>query len=37
MKRSAFAFGASLAILCGGLTLPAQAVEEGQFIKKDGK
>ena len=37
MKRSAFAFGASLAILWGGLTLPAQAVEEGQFIKKDGK
>jgi len=37
MRRSAFAFGASLAILWGGLTLPAQAVEEGQFIKKDGK
>ncbi|MCW5799413.1 MAG: conserved exported protein of unknown function [Nitrospira sp.] len=37
MKRSAFAFGASLAILWGGLTLPAAAVEEGQFIKKDGK
>ena len=37
MKRSAFALGASLAILWGGLTLPAQAVEEGQFIKKDGK
>ncbi len=37
MKRSAFAFGASLAILCGGLTLPAAAVEEGQFVKKDGK
>ncbi|CAE6784940.1 MAG: hypothetical protein H8K06_08425 [Nitrospira sp.] len=37
MRRSAFAFGASLAILWGGLTLPAAAVEEGQFIKKDGK
>ncbi|MBX3342757.1 MAG: hypothetical protein KF711_14285 [Nitrospira sp.] len=37
MKRSAFALGASLAILWGGLTLPAQAVEEGQFIRKDGK
>ncbi|MBA5869698.1 MAG: hypothetical protein GDA68_06835 [Nitrospira sp. CR2.1] len=37
MKRSTMALGASLAILWGGLTLPAQAVEEGQFIKKDGK
>jgi len=37
MKRSAFALGASLAVLWGSLTLPAQAVEEGQFIKKDGK
>ncbi len=37
MKRSTVALGASLAILWGGLTLPAQAVEEGQFIKKDGK
>jgi len=37
MKRSTFALGASLALLWGGLTLPAQAVEEGQFIKKDGK
>ena len=37
VKRSTMALGASLAILWGGLTLPAQAVEEGQFIKKDGK
>ncbi len=37
MKRSAFALGASLVILWGGLSLPAAAVEEGQFIKKDGK
>lgn len=37
MKRSTLALGASLAIFWGGLTLPAQGVEEGQFIKKDGK
>ena len=37
MKRSAFALGASLVILLGGLSLPAAAVEEGQFIKKDRK
>ncbi len=37
MKRSTLALGASLAIFWGGMTLPAQAVEEGQFIKKDGK
>ncbi|MBA5873267.1 MAG: hypothetical protein GDA66_01785 [Nitrospira sp. CR1.2] len=37
MKRSTMALGASLAVLWGGLTLPAQGVEEGQFIKKDEK
>ncbi len=37
MKRSAFALGASLVILWGGLSLPAAAVEEGQLVKKDGK
>ncbi|MCC6967084.1 MAG: hypothetical protein IT391_12490 [Nitrospira sp.] len=37
MKKTAFALVASLAILWGGLTLPAAAVEEGQFVKKDGK
>ncbi|MBX3345226.1 MAG: hypothetical protein KF806_07905 [Nitrospira sp.] len=37
MKRSTLVLGVSLAILWGGLTLPAAAVEEGQFVKKDGK
>lgn len=37
MKRSTMVLGVSLAILWGGLTLPAAAVEEGQFVKKDGK
>ena len=37
MKPTAFALGATLAILWGGLTMPAGAVEEGQFSKKDGK
>ena len=37
MKPSAFAIVAGLAIFVGGITTPAQAVEEGQLIKKDGK
>jgi hypothetical protein len=37
MKRSTLVLGVSLAILWGGPTLPAAAVEEGQFVKKDGK
>lgn len=37
MKRSTLALGASLAIFWGSLTLPAQGVEEGQLVKKDGK
>ncbi|MFO0769273.1 MAG: hypothetical protein U0231_21375 [Nitrospiraceae bacterium] len=34
MKRSAFALGASLAVLWGSLTLPAQAVEKGDSSRR---
>lgn len=37
MKRTPVVLVASLAFLIGGTSFPAQAVEEGQLVKKDGK
>ena len=37
MKASAVLTLVLLAVFMGGTTTPAQAVEEGQFVKRDGK